>query len=129
MSCATVIVLIEGYPHCQGCLSYLLLYMYMYAITCTCSTISVHRAVTMQSCHSDPNRSVIKKIGHKVTAKSKAAKAPEVIKEECDDQPRELPFELWTNCLQSLYLQSNQLKWLPDYVGKFSALTRLDISG
>ena len=75
------------------------------------------------------NRSVIKKIGHKVTSKTKAAKVPEVVKEEGEDQPRELPYELWNNCLQSLYLQSNLLKWLPDYLGKFAAMTRLDISG
>ena len=73
-------------------------------------------------------RSVIKKLGSKVTAK-KSTKLPERIKEEGDDQPKELPFDLWSSCLQSLYLQSNQLRWLPDYLGKFAALTRLDISG
>ena len=46
-----------------------------------------------------------------------------------DDQPRELPAELWGSCLQNLFLQGNRIKWLPDYVGKFSSLTRLDISG
>ena len=46
-----------------------------------------------------------------------------------DDQPRELPAELWNSCLQSLFLQGNQIKWLPDYLGKFSGLQRLDISG
>ena len=75
-----------------------------------------------------PSSSVIKKLGNKVTAK-KISKPPERIKEEGDDQPKELPFELWSSCLQSLYLQSNQLRWLPDYLGKFAALTRLDISG
>ena len=71
---------------------------------------------------------MIKKIGNKVTSR-KASKVPEVIKEDYDDLPRELPYDLWSNCLQSLYLQSNHLRWLPDYVGKFAALTRLDISG
>ena len=70
----------------------------------------------------------LKKLGNKVTAK-KGPKNQDVVKEETDDQPRELPFDLWNNCLQSLYLQSNHLRWLPDYVGKFAALTRLDISG
>ena len=46
-----------------------------------------------------------------------------------DEQPRELPAELWNSCLQSLFLQGNQIKWLPDYLGKFSSLQRLDISG
>ena len=46
-----------------------------------------------------------------------------------DDQPRELPTELWGSCLQSLYLQNNHIKWLPDYIGKFSGMARLDISG
>ena len=73
-------------------------------------------------------RSVIKKLGNKVTAR-KPSKTPEVVKEDTDDQPKELPVDLWSSCLQSLYLQSNQLRWLPDYLGKFAALTRLDISG
>jgi len=46
-----------------------------------------------------------------------------------DEQPRELPAELWSACLQSIFLQGNQIKWLPDYLGKFSGLQRLDISG
>lgn len=46
-----------------------------------------------------------------------------------DEQPRELPAELWNCCLQSLFLQGNQIKWLPDYLGKLSGLQRLDISG
>lgn len=46
-----------------------------------------------------------------------------------DDQPRELPADLWTSSLQALFLQGNQIKWLPDYLGKFSGLQRLDISG
>lgn len=45
-----------------------------------------------------------------------------------DTQPRELPAELWASSLQSLYLHSNRLKWLPSYLGKLGALTRLDIS-
>lgn len=70
-------------------------------------------------------RSVIKKF--KVTKKT--SKQQEVVKEDGEDQPRELPCDLWGNCLQALYLQSNQLQWLPDYLGKLAALTRLDISG
>ncbi len=46
-----------------------------------------------------------------------------------DKQPRELPFELWNSCLQSIFLQGNQIKWLPDYLGKLGGLQRLDISG
>lgn len=46
-----------------------------------------------------------------------------------DEQPRELPVELWNSCIQSIFLQGNQIKWLPDYLGKFSGLQRLDISG
>ena len=46
-----------------------------------------------------------------------------------DDQPRELPVELWNSSLQSLFVQGNQIKWLPDYLGKLSGLQRLDISG
>ncbi len=46
-----------------------------------------------------------------------------------DEQPRELPAELWNACLQSLFLQGNQIKWLPDYLGKLGGLQRLDISG
>ena len=45
------------------------------------------------------------------------------------DQPRELPHELWGTCLQSLYLQGNRIQWLPDYIGSFGGLARLDISG
>lgn len=45
-----------------------------------------------------------------------------------DDQPRELPSDLWSSCLQSLYLQNNNIKWLPDYIGSFSGLARLDVS-
>ena len=45
-----------------------------------------------------------------------------------DDLPRELPIDLWSSCLQSLYLQSNNVKWLPDYIGNFSGLARLDVS-
>ena len=48
--------------------------------------------------------------------------------EAADTQPRELPAELWSSSLQSLYLHSNRLKWLPGYLGKLGALTRLDIS-
>ena len=55
--------------------------------------------------------------------------APPEQKEAVDEQPRELPVELWGSCLQSLFLQGNQIKWLPDYLGKFSGLQRLDISG
>ena len=52
-------------------------------------------------------------------------------KDQCsvDEQPRELPVDLWNSCLQALFLQGNQIKWLPDYLGKFNALQRLDISG
>ena len=75
------------------------------------------------------HRSMIKKLGNIKVTSRKSTKMPEVIKEETDDRPKELPVDLWSNCLQSLYLQSNHLKWLPDYVGKFAALTRLDISG
>eukprot|EP00731_Ephydatia_muelleri_P016582 Em0009g1006a len=46
-----------------------------------------------------------------------------------DDIPRELPVELWSGCLQSLFLQSNKIKFLPDYIGGFTGLARLDISG
>ena len=46
-----------------------------------------------------------------------------------DEQPRELPVELWGNCLQGIHLQGNQIMWLPDYLGSLSGLTRLDISG
>lgn len=46
-----------------------------------------------------------------------------------DREPRELPADLWSSSLQSLYLHNNKLKWLPSYLGRFGALTRLDISG
>lgn len=44
------------------------------------------------------------------------------------NEPRELPVEMWNTCLQSLYLSGNKIKWLPDYIGKFGGLARLDIS-
>ncbi len=64
----------------------------------------------------------------------KKAKAHELkdVQEEgdvVDDQPRELPIEMWGSSLQSLYVNGNRLKWLPDYLGNFSTLARLDISG
>lgn len=46
-----------------------------------------------------------------------------------DDTPREIPTDLWKPCLQSLYLQGNQMKFLPDYIGDLDGLARLDISG
>ena len=46
-----------------------------------------------------------------------------------DDIPRELPTDLWKPCLQSLYLQGNQIKFLPDSIGDLDGLARLDISG
>ena len=55
--------------------------------------------------------------------------SPEPNAEAGDDQPREFPAELWASSLQSLYLHQNKLKWLPSYLGKLGALTRLDISG
>ena len=54
--------------------------------------------------------------------------SPEPQAEAGDVQPRELPADLWSSSLQSLYLHNNRLKWLPSYLGKLSALTRLDIS-
>lgn len=54
---------------------------------------------------------------------------PEMKETAIDEQPRELPADLWNSCLQSLFLQGNQIKWLPDYLGKFSGLQRLDVSG
>ena len=47
---------------------------------------------------------------------------------EADCEPRELPVELWSTCLQTLFLHHNQLRWLPNNLGKLSSLTRLDIS-
>lgn len=54
--------------------------------------------------------------------------SPEPQSETGDNQPRELPADLWASSLQSLYLHNNRLKWLPGYLGKLGALTRLDIS-
>lgn len=45
-----------------------------------------------------------------------------------DSSPRELPVDKWATTLQSLYLQNNSIAFLPDYLGKFVALARLDIS-
>ena len=45
-----------------------------------------------------------------------------------DSSPRELPVDKWATTLQSLYLQNNNIAFLPDYLGKFVALARLDIS-
>lgn len=55
--------------------------------------------------------------------------SPEPQSETEEREPRELPADLWSSSLQSLYLHNNKLKWLPGYLGKFGALTRLDISG
>lgn len=65
-------------------------------------------------------------------SRQREASDPKEVKEvlpPIDEQPRELPADLWNSCLQSLFLQGNQIKWLPDYLGKFSGLQRLDISG
>lgn len=45
-----------------------------------------------------------------------------------DELPRELPVEKWGTTLQSLYLQNNSIKFLPNYIGNFVALARLDVS-
>lgn len=45
-----------------------------------------------------------------------------------DSSPRELPVDKWATTLQSLYLQNNGIMFLPNYLGKFIALARLDIS-
>lgn len=45
-----------------------------------------------------------------------------------DSSPRELPVDKWATTLQSLYLQNNGVMFLPNYLGKFVALARLDIS-
>ena len=41
---------------------------------------------------------------------------------------RDLPYEMWANSLHSLYLNDNDLESIPEKLGSFSALTRLDIS-
>lgn len=61
--------------------------------------------------------------------KNKAGATPTSPAPPEDETPRELPTELWRSCLQSLYVQGNQIKFLPDYVGEFDSLARLDISG
>ena len=61
--------------------------------------------------------------------RGKEHSSPEPQSEAGDSQPRELPADLWASSLQSLYLHNNKLKWLPGYLGKLGALTRLDISG
>ena len=45
-----------------------------------------------------------------------------------DDCPRELPYDKWGASLQSIYLQNNHIRFLPDYIGNFVGLARLDIS-
>ncbi len=45
-----------------------------------------------------------------------------------DDTPRELPVDKWNMTLQSLYLQNNQIRFLPDYIGQLIGLSRLDVS-
>lgn len=41
---------------------------------------------------------------------------------------RDLPYEMWTSSLHSLYLNDNNLESIPDKLGNLSALTRLDLS-
>lgn len=45
-----------------------------------------------------------------------------------DDVSRDLPYEMWSGSLHSLYLNSNNLECIPEKVGNLSALTRLDLS-
>ena len=51
-----------------------------------------------------------------------------VSKEVPDTEPRELPVDKWAGTLQSLLLQNNNIRFLPDYMGGLSVLARLDIS-
>jgi len=45
-----------------------------------------------------------------------------------DDVSRDLPYEMWSSSLHSLYLNSNSLEFIPEKIGNLSALTRLDLS-
>ena len=41
---------------------------------------------------------------------------------------RDLPYEMWSSSLHSLYLNDNNLESVPEKLGNLSALTRLDLS-
>ncbi len=71
----------------------------------------------------------VNKKGAKKTKTGAVPTSPSPLDHPLEETPRELPTELWRSCLQSLYLQGNQIKFLPDYVGELDSLARIDISG
>lgn len=70
---------------------------------------------------SNPLRMFKKKTKPKIASPPAVANVP-------DANPRELPFETWSNTLQSLYLQNNNIQFLPNYLGNFTSMARLDVS-
>lgn len=68
--------------------------------------------------------SIMNRRSNKDTVTQQAAAA----QEPPDSEPRELPVDKWSGTLQSLLLQNNNIRFLPNYLGGFTALARLDIS-
>lgn len=101
--------------------------MYLNDILTYPNHILKYPIISLISCNIPSYSNVFSGIIERLTGKVNTVAPP--LTSVMDDIPRELPVELWSGCLQSLFLQSNKIKFLPDYIGGFTGLARLDISG